>query len=204
MPVCRSRTAFLLGTALAVTALTLPPQRAHAQRRPGQNFGFYTTTGLRTFDLEGGSVNSTSEFAEAPSIAVSGLLTTKVAQRRKSAWIVGVRGTVLSLGNSDGCFDGSFIPGCQDRRFTERVAVLTGGAVDIRSTILRAMIGPSLYSVQGRGTRMGTQVRVDYAAPRLTGLTPTIFFSSTLFGNERGRATNLSTIGAGFRWVRRR
>lgn len=204
MSVCRSRTAFLLGTALAVTSFTLPPQRAQAQRRPGQNFGFYTTTGLRTFDLEGGSVNSTSEFAEAPSIAVSGLLTTRVAQRRKSAWIVGVRGTVLSLGNSDGCVDGSFIPGCQDRRFTERVAVLTGGAIDIRSTILRAMIGPSLYSVQGRGARIGTQVRVDYAAPRLNGLTPTLFFSSTLFGNERGRATNLSTIGAGFRWVRRR
>ncbi|WP_373061618.1 hypothetical protein [Gemmatimonas sp.] len=200
----RPMVAFAACTALAVLSLAVPQRRADAQRQPGQNFGFYTTTGLRTFDLEGGSVNSTSEFAEAPSVAVSGLLTTRLVQRRKSAWIVGVRGTVLSLGNSDRCVDESATPGCQDRRFTERVSFLTGGAVDIRSTILRAMVGPALYSVQGSGLRVGTQLRIDYAAPRLNGLTPTLFFSSSLLGNQRGRAANISTLGVGFRWVRRR
>ena len=204
MHLCRSIAAFATCTALAVLSLAMPQHQVDAQRRPGQNFGFYTTTGLVTGEIEGGSVNSTSEFAEAPSFAVSGRLTTRVVQRRKSAWIMGVRGTVLSLGNSDSCVDESRRPGCQDRRFTERVALLTGGAFDIRSTILRAMVGPALYSVQGSGTRVGTQLRVDYAAPRLRGVTPTLFFSSTLLGSQRGRAANLSTLGLGFRWVRRR
>ena len=200
----RSISALAVYAALAVLSLAVSPDRADAQRRPGQNFGFYTTTGLLTGEIEGGSVNSTSEFAEAPSFAVSGLLTNRLVQRRKSAWIVGVRGTVLSLGNSDPCVDGSRTPGCQDRRFTERVALLTGGAFDIRSTILRAMVGPALFSVQGSGVRMGTQVRVDYASPRQSGVTPTLFFSSSLMGSQGGRATNISTLGLGFRWVRRR
>jgi len=127
-----------------------------------------------------------------------------VVQRRKSAWIVGVRGTVLSLGNSNQCVVEAGTQGCQDRRFTERAALLTGGAFDIRSTILRAIVGPALYSVQGSGLRMGTQVRIDYAAPRLRGPTPTLFFTQSMLGSQRGRSTSISTFGAGLRWVRRR
>lgn len=197
-------TACAAGAALSVLSHAVPLQRADAQRRPGQNFGFYTTTGLLTGEIEAGSVNSTSEFAEAPSLAVSGLLTTRLVQRRKSAWIIGVRGTVLSLGNSDQCVVEVGAAGCQDRRFTERAALLTGGAFDIRSTILRAMVGPALYGVQGSGLRVGTQIRIDYAAPRLSGFTPTLFLTSSLLGSQRGRSVGLSTFGAGFRWVRRR
>ncbi len=204
MHLCRSNTAFAACTALAVLSLIVPPRRADAQRRPGQNFGFYTTTGLLTGEIEAGSVNATTEFAEAPSFAVSGLLTTRLVQRRKSAWIIGVRGTVLSLGNSDQCIVERGTPGCQDRRFTERAALLTGGAFDIRSTILRAMVGPALYDVEGSGLRVGTQLRLDYAAPRRSGPTPTLFFTRSLLGSQRGRAVGLSTFGAGIRWVRRR
>jgi len=191
-------------TALAVLSLAVPQHGADAQRRPGQNFGFYTTTGLLTGEIEAGSVNSTTEFAEAPRFAVSGTLTTRLVQRRKSAWIVGVRGTVLSLGNSDQCIVEVGTSGCQDRRFTERAALLTGGAFDIRSTILRAMVGTAVYDVEGSGLRVGTQIRLDYAAPRLHGPTPTLFFTRSMLGSQRGRAVGLSTIGAGFRWVRRR
>ncbi len=196
--------AFAACSALAVLLLAVPPQGADAQRRPGQNFGFYTTTGLLTGEIEAGSVNSTTEFAEAPSVAVSGVLTTRLVQRRKSAWIAGVRGTVLSLGNSDQCIVEVGTPGCQDRRFTERAALLTGGAFDIRSTILRAMVGPALYDVQGSGLRVGTQIRLDYAAPRLNGPTPTLFLTRSMLGSQRGRAVGISTFGAGLRWVRRR
>ncbi|WP_411281520.1 hypothetical protein [Gemmatimonas sp.] len=204
MQLRRSTLAFAAYTALAVLWFVVPQHRADAQRRPGQNFGFYTTTGLLTGELEAGSVNSTNEFAEAPTFAVSGLLTTRVLQRRKSAWIVGVRGTVLSLGNSNQCVVESGTSGCQDRRFTERAALLTGGAFDIRSTILRAMVGPALYDVQGSGLRAGTQFRIDYAAPRLRGPTPTLFFTQSMLGSQRGRSAGLSTFGAGLRWMRKR
>jgi len=181
----------------------VPQRDADAQRRPGQNFGFFTTTGLLTGEIEGGSVNSTTEFAEAPTAAASGLLTTRVVQRRKSAWIVGVRATALSLGNSE-CVSEAGSTDCLDRRFTERVALLTGGAFDIRSTMLRAMIGPVLYSVQGSGLRAGTQIRLDYAAPRLSGPTPTVFITRSALGSQRGRSVGFTTFGAGLRWVRRR
>lgn len=204
MPLCRSITAFAACAALSTLSLAVPNQRADAQRRPGQNFGFYTTTGLLTGEIEAGSVNSTTEFAEAPKVAVSGLLTTRLVQRRKSAWIVGVRGTVLSLGNTNQCIVEVGTLGCQDRRFTERAALLTGGAFDIRSTILRAMAGPALYQVEGSGLRVGTQLRLDYAAPRLSGFTPTLFLTVSQLGSQRGRSVGLSTLGAGFRWVRRR
>ena len=111
---------------------------------------------------------------------------------------------MLSLGNSDQCIVEFGTSGCQDRRFTERAALLTGGAFDIRSTLLRAMVGPALYDVQGSGLRVGTQIRLDYAAPRLHGPTPTLFFTRSMLGSQRGRAVGLSTLGAGFRWVRRR
>ncbi len=201
---CRSFRTFAACTVFAALSLALPWHGADAQRRPGQNFGFYTTTGLVTGDIEVGTVTSSTEVAEAPTVAVSVLLTTRLVQRRKSAWIVGVRGTALSLGNSDPCFVEADAPGCQDRRFTERAALLTGGAIDIRSTILRAMVGPALYDVQGSGLRVGTQLRIDYAAPRLNGPTPTLFLTRSILGSERGSAVGLTTFGAGFRWVRRR
>lgn len=204
MRLCPSLTAFAACTVLAGLSLSVPHSSADAQRRPGQNFGFYTTTGLVTGDVEAGSVNSSNEFAEAPSFALSGLLTTRVRQGRKTAWIAGVRGTVLSLGNNDQCIVQFGTPGCLNRRFTERAALLTGGAFDIRSTILRAMVGPAVYSVQGGGTRVGTQVRLDYAAPRRNGPTPTLFLSRTMLGSERGRSAGIATFGAGLRWVRRR
>jgi len=204
MHLCRSIVAFAACAAPAVLALAVPQQRAEAQRRPGQNFGFYTTTGLLTGEIEAGSVNSTTAFAEVPRFAMSGLLTTRWRQRPKSAWIVGVRGTVLSLGNSDQCVVEVVTQGCLDRRFTERVALVAGGAFDIRSTILRAMVGPALFSVQGSGLRVGTQLRFDYAAPRLSGPTPTLFLTRSMLGSQRGRSVGISTFGVGLRWVRRR
>ncbi len=200
----RPRHAPTLSALLLALLVATPRQPAEAQRRPGQNFGFYTTTGLLTGDLDIGSVTSSSAFAEAPTVALSALVTTRVRQRPKRAWIVGVRGTMLSLGNSDPCIDGSRIPGCQDRRFTERVALVAGGAFDIRSTLLRVMVGPAWYGIQGGDQRIGTQLRVDYAAPRLRGSTPTLFFSRSMLGSERGESVGLSTLGIGFRWVRRR
>ncbi|HYW32957.1 MAG TPA: hypothetical protein VE869_15765 [Gemmatimonas sp.] len=199
-----SLTAIAAFAALALLALSVPQHGADAQRRPGQNFGFYTTTGLVTGDVEAGSVNSSNEFAEVPSFALSGLLTTKVLQGRKSAWIAGVRGTVLSLGNTRQCIVDFSSQECLDVRFTERASLLTGGAFDIRSTILRAMVGPVLYDVEGSGMRVGTQIRLDYAAPRRNGPTPTLFLTRSMLGSQRGRSVGISTFGAGLRWVRRR
>lgn len=199
----RSRVLVLLGVTAVAASLAAPSQAASAQRRPGQNFGFYSTTGLLTADLEAGSVSSNNEFAEVPTAALSGLITTRVLQRPKRAWIVGVRGTVVSLGDTGQCLVVAGTDGCVDLRFTERVALLTGGAFDIRSTILRAMVGPALYSEQGRGARVGMQVRIDYAAPRLRGATPTLFLSRTMLGSQRGRNVGLGTFGAGLRWTRK-
>ncbi|MES2521615.1 MAG: hypothetical protein V4617_02870 [Gemmatimonadota bacterium] len=200
----RPSTVTSAAAALVALSLAIPQREADAQRRPGQNFGFYTTTGLVTGDVEAGTVNSTTELAEAPSFALSGLLTSRLVQRRKSAWIVGVRGNVLSLGNRNQCIREFGTTECLERRFTERGAILTGGAFDIRSTILRGMIGPALYSVEGSGLRVGTQIRLDYAAPRRNGLTPTLFLTRTMLGSQRGRGVGISTFGAGLRWVRRR
>lgn len=197
------RASLLTAAAVAVSlSVTLPTQLV-AQRRPGVGMGFYTTTGLLTADVEAGSVTSSTETARAPSFALSLLVTTGFKRVPKRAWIAGVRANALSLGNGRMCI---VIPGtdsCQSPRFVERAALLAGGAFDIRSTILRAMVGPALYSVELAGTRIGTSLRVDFAAPRLSGPTPTLFFTRTFLGSQRGEAVGLSTLGAGFRWVRK-
>lgn len=186
-----------------VLAAALPTLLA-AQRRPGLAMGFYTTTGLLTGDVEAGSVSSSTALAEAPTFAVSLLLTAPLKRLPKRAWIVGVRAGALNLGNNGSCF---LTPGsgvCQNIRFEERTALLAGGAFDIRSTVLRAMVGPALYNVEGQGARLGTAVRIDFAAPRLRGRTPTLFFTRTFLGSERGEQLAISTLGAGFRWIRKR
>ena len=81
---------------------------------------------------------------------------------------------------------------------------MAGGAFDIRSTVLRAMVGPALYNVEGQGARLGTAVRIDFASPRLRGRTPTLFFTRTFLGSQRGEQLAISTLGAGFRWIRKR
>lgn len=202
----RARFPGLLLVAIALCgalSVALPTDLA-AQRRPGLGTGFYTTTGLVTLDLEGGTVNSSSEQAEAPSFAVSLLATAPLQRLPKRAWIVGLRANALAFGNNRECLQIPGTTGCQNVRFEERVAVLAGGAFDIRSTILRAMVGPALYSVEGQGARFGTAVRLDYAAPRLRGATPTLFFTRTFLGSERGQAIGMSTLGAGLRWVRKK
>lgn len=190
--------------ALAALSPAIPGQRAEAQRRPGMNMGFYTTTGLLTGDIEAGSVNSTTELTESPSIAAAALLTGALMKRPRRAWIIGVRGPLLSLGNSDRCVVTLGAQGCQSRRFTERGSILTGGAFDIRATIFRAMVGPALYQVEGSGVRVGTQVRLDLAAPRLRGPTPTVFVTRSMLGSQGGQGVGITTLGAGLRWVRRR
>ena len=186
-----------------VLAAALPTLLA-AQRRPGLAMGFYTTTGLLTGDVEAGSVSSSTALAEAPTFAVSLLLTAPLKRLPKRAWIVGARAGALNLGNNGSCF---LTPGsgvCQNIRFEERAALLAGGAFDIRSTVLRAMVGPALYNVEGQGARLGTAVRIDFASPRLRGRTPTLFFTRTFLGSQRGEQLAISTLGAGFRWIRKR
>jgi len=189
--------------AIATVSLILPIQQAESQRRPGVPMGFYTTTGLLSLEVEAGSVTSTTVLAEAPSVAASLLVTGPLVMQAKRAWIAGLRGTALSLGNTDNCVRSPTVAGCQDRRFTERVALLTGGSFDIRSTVLRVMAGPALYSVQGSGTRVGTQVRLDFASPRLNGPTPALFLSRSMLGSQGGRGVGITTLGAGVRWVRK-
>ena len=166
--------------------------------------GFYTTTGLLTADVEAGSVTSSSATARAPSFALSMLVTTGVKRGPKRAWILGARANAIAFGNGRTCIVIAGTNSCQSPRFEERGALLTGGAFDIRSTLLRAMVGPALYSVERQGTRLGTSLRVDFAAPRLSGPTPTLFFTRTFLGSQRGEAVGISTVGAGFRWVRKR
>jgi hypothetical protein len=175
-----------------------------AQRRPGVGMGFYTTTGLLTADVEAGSVSSSTVYAEAPSFAASVLVTGPLVKSRYRAWIVGARGTVLSFGHDNGCYIEPPQPGCQNLRFTERVAVLTGGAFDIRSTLVRVMAGPALYQVENSGARVGTQVRLDFAAPRLRGTMPTLFVTRAFLGSQRGSSVGITTLGAGLRWVRKK
>lgn len=192
-------------TATIATGLFVVPQStADAQRRPGVGMGFYTSTGLVTADVEAGSVTSTTVLAEAPSFAASFLVTGPVAKLRKSAWIVGLRVTPLSFGNNDNCVRDSPTSACQNRRFNDRISLITGGAFDIRSTILRVVAGPVLYSVEGQGTRIGTQVRLDFASPRLSGPTPTLFVTRSMLGSQGGRAVGITTLGAGLRWVRKK
>lgn len=190
--------------AASIALLAMLPAALDAQRRPGVGMGFYTYTGLLTADVEGGSVSTTSGYAEAPTFAISAHVTAPLVKFRKSAWIVGVRGTPLSLGNGNACLVLPGESGCQSRRFEERVGLLTGGAFDIRETMLRVMAGPTLYDVEDTGARIGTTLRVDFSAPRLRGPTPTLFLTRTFLGNQRGEALGLTTLGAGFRWVRKR
>ncbi len=165
--------------------------------------GFYTTTGLPSLDVEGGSITSTTELTESPKFALSALFTRSVAQQAKRAWIVGVRGTALSLGNWDRCSGSQGTANCQSRRFTERVALLGGGAFDIRSTVLRVMAGPVVYGVEDSPMRVGTQFRLDYSGPRLSGPSPTLFLTRSFLGSQRGQGVGITTLGAGLRWVRK-
>ena len=203
MHVHQSISAFAALAALCVVSLATPQHQSEAQRRPGVPMGFYTTTGLPTLDVEGGSVTSTTELTESPRFAVSALVTGAVVKRAKRAWIAGVRGTALSLGNGDRCSGAQGGSDCQSRRFTERVALLTGGAFDIRSTLLRVMAGPVVYGVEDSGMRIGSQVRIDYSGPRLSGPSPTLFLTRSFLGSQRGQAVGITTFGAGLRWVRK-
>lgn len=179
------------------------PALLSGQRRPGVNMGFYTTTDLLTGDVEGGSITSTTAQANTPRFAVSVLVTAPLKRASKRAWIAGVRATPLGLGNTAPCVRATSADGCQNGPFNDRIGVLAGSAFDIRSTILRTMVGPTLYQVEGQGARIGTTIRVDFASPRLRGPTPTLFFTRTFLGSQRGRAAALSSLGAGFRWVRK-
>ena len=202
------RTALTVSVAVSVAlslALTVAvPTLLSAQRRPGVAMGFYTTTGLVTGEVEGGSVTSSTALASSPSFEASFLLTAPLKKLPKRAWIIGVRARALALGDNDYCSVRPEPGGCRIRRFDERAALLAGGAFDIRSTVLRALVGPALFSVEEQGTRVGTQIRLDFASPRLRGPTPTLFYSGTFLGSQRGESVVISTIGAGFRWVRKR
>ena len=196
-------TALAVSVALSVALSVAVPALLSAQRRPGVAMGFYTTTGLLTGEVEGGSVTSSTALASSPTFEASFLLTAPLKKLPKRAWIAGVRGRALALGDNDYCSVRPEPGGCRIRRFDERAALLAGGAFDIRSTVLRALVGPALFRVEEQGTRIGTQLRLDFASPRLRGPTPTLFYSGTFLGSQRGESVVISTIGAGFRWVRK-
>ena len=197
-------TALAVSVALSVALSVAVPALLSAQRRPGVAMGFYTTTGLLTGEVEGGSVTSSTALASSPTFEASFLLTAPLKKLPKRAWIAGVRGRALALGDNDYCSVRPEPGGCRIRRFDERAALLAGGAFDIRSTVLRALVGPALFRVEEQGTRIGTQLRLDFASPRLRGPTPTLFYSGTFLGSQRGESVVISTIGAGFRWVRKK
>ena len=197
----RSSPALLL--ALAALSIALPCHEAEAQRRPGVSTGFYTTTGLLTGEVEAGSVSSSTVLTESPNFALSALLTAPLMKGRHSAVIAGARATAFSLGHPRRCvrpLGGE----CESRRYTERGALFVGGSFDVRSTVLRGLVGPAIYQVEDGGVRIGTGARIDFAAPRLRGPTPTIFYARSFMGSERGRGVGISTFGAGLRWVRKR
>lgn len=196
----RSRRVVLAAALLALAPCAAPLE---AQRRPGVGMGFYTYTGLLTVEVEGGSVTSSTPYVEAPAFAVSGLGTAPLRRGKHRAWLAAARVTALNLGNR-GCYVMIGATGCQDVRFVERGALLTGAAIDIRSTLLRVLAGPALVSAEGRGTRLGTTLRLDYTAPSVHGSSPTLFLTRTFLGSERGTTAGLTTLGAGFRWVRKR
>ncbi len=179
------------------------PSSLEAQRRPGVNMGFYTTTDLRTLDIEGGYVTSSTAQANSPRAAASALVTAPFKRASKRAWIAGVRATPLGVGSTAPCLRVVNDGGCENGPFNERLGLLAGGAFDIRSTILRTMVGPTLLQVKGQGVRIGTTLRVDFASPRLRGPTSTVFFSRTFLGSQRGEGAALSTLGVGFRWLRK-
>ena len=195
-----------LGRISCVMSLGLLPgvsTPADAQRRPGMNMGFYTTTDLRSGDIEAGSVTATTGLSESPTLSASALLTTALRRQPKRAWILGLRTTLVEFGRRRDCLQDFRTGECLSRRYAERASVVAGGAFDIRSTILRVVVGPVLYSVEDKGARIGAQIRVDFASPRLRGPTPTLFISRSVLGSERGRAVGTTTLGAGLRWVRK-
>jgi hypothetical protein len=130
------------------------------------------------------------------------LVTAPLIKRKKRAWIAGVHAPVLQLGNGRAC-EATGTRECQNRRFVERATLYGGGAFDIRSAIFRVLVGPALYSVEGTGARAGTALHLDVAAPRLRGATPTLFFSRAFLGSQGGEGVGISSLGAGFRWVRK-
>ncbi|MCA0374427.1 MAG: hypothetical protein LCH84_02085 [Gemmatimonadetes bacterium] len=190
-------------TFASVTAALLlaAPQRADAQFRRDSPMGFYTTTARPTLDIEVGGVTSSTVLTESPSFAAGALFTLPVVKLRKKAIIAGVRGTALELGRPRDCLNNFENGECRSRRYAERASVLVGGAFDIRSTILRVMVGPVLQDVEGTGARIGTQVRADYATPRLRGMTPTLFVSRSMMGSEQGRGVGITALGIGFRKI---
>jgi hypothetical protein len=197
------RRVVLAAATAALLALVACAAPLDAQRRPGVGMGFYTYTGLLSAELEGGSVVSSTAYVEAPALAVSGVGTAPLWRGRHRAWIMGVRVTPLNVGNR-GCYVEIGATGCQDVRHEERMALLTGAAFDIRSTLLRVLVGPALVGAQGRDARLGTTFRIDYTAPRQGSSFPTLFLTRTFLGSERGATAGLTTVGAGYRWVRKR
>ena len=198
-----TRGVVVMAATAIVTALTLTSSLS-AQRRPGVGMGFYTFTGLLAAEVEGGSVISSAALAEAPTVAVSGMGTVPLLKGRKKAWIASVRATPLNLGNRGSCVVTPDTIGCQDVRYEERASLLTGAAFDIRSTLLRGMIGAAMVNVEGRGARYGPIVRIDFTAPRQGASSPTLFLTRTFLGRERTESMGLTTVGAGFRWSRKK
>ena len=191
--------------AIAVAAMgAVAPAALEAQRRPGVGMGFYTYTGLLSGELEGGSVVASTSLIEAPWVALSAVGTVPLLRMRKKAWVAALRVTPLNLGNRGSCYVTPETTGCQDNRFEERAAFMTGGAFDIRSSLLRVMAGPAYVGVENRDARLGAVLRVDYSSPRQRGSSPSLFFSRTFLGSERGESAALSTLGVSMRWVRKR
>jgi hypothetical protein len=187
----------LAAVALGVAA----PQRADAQFRRDSPMGFYTTTGRPALDIEFAGVTSSTVLTESPKFAAGALFTYPLAKMRKKALIAGVRGTAIELGRPRDCLL-SFQNGvCTSRQYAERVAGLVGGAFDIRSTIFRVMAGPVLYSVEGTGSRIGTQLRGDLATPTIGGSTSSIFIARSMMGSENGRGVAVTALGIGFRKI---
>ena len=151
----------MLVAAIAVAAMgAVAPAALEAQRRPGVGMGFYTYTGLLSGELEGGSVVASTSLIEAPWVALSAVGTVPLLRMRKKAWIAALRVTPLNLGNRGSCYVTPETTGCQDNRFEERAAFMTGGAFDIRSSLLRVMAGPAYVGVENRDARLGAVLRV--------------------------------------------
>jgi hypothetical protein len=188
----------------AVALCLMLPACLSAQRRPGVGMGFYTYTGLLSGEVEGGSVVASTSLIEAPWVALSAVGTVPLLRKPKKAWIAAMRVTPLNLGNRGSCYVTPETSGCQDNRFEERAAIMTGAALDIRSTLLRVMVGPAYVGVENRESRLGTVFRFDYSSPRQRGSSPALFFSRTFLGSERGESAALTTLGVSMRWVRKR
>jgi hypothetical protein len=188
----------------AIVSMAAVPLDAEAQRRPGRGTNFYTTTGLVAGEVEAGSVTSTTGQATVPAVAASVLVTAPLKRGISRAWIAGVRATPLVLGNGDACLVSPGMAGCQNRYFSERASLLTGGAFDVRSSVLRVMAGATVYSVEESGARLGPTLRVDLSGQRISGPTPSLFLTRTYLGSQGGDAVGITTLGAGMRWVRKR